>query len=75
MFFFILMLSIIVGTQNDQVVVFNYLLAQVEIRLSALLACALLSGVAIASLGYCFIWLNMRWKLARLTRVKRATDK
>ena len=61
----IFVISVTLGAQNDQLVTFNYLLAQGEFRISTLLAVLFAAGFAIG-------WLRVRVSLARADRkIKR----
>lgn len=77
LFIFLLVLAIFVisvtlGAQNDQVVNFNYLLAQGEYRVSTLLATLFAAGFLLGWLICGLFWLRLRVSLARADRkVKR----
>ncbi|AIR03093.1 LapA family protein [Cedecea neteri] len=77
LFIFLLVLAIFVvsvtlGAQNDQVVNFNYLLAQGEYRVSTLLAILFAAGFIIGWLICGLFWLRVRVSLARAERkIKR----
>jgi len=77
LFIFLLLLAIFVvsvtlGAQNDQVVNFNYLLAQGEYRVSTLLATLFAAGFIIGWLICSLFWLRVRITLARAERkIKR----
>lgn len=77
LFIFLLLLAIFVvsvtlGAQNDQVVNFNYLLAQGEYRVSTLLATLFAAGFFIGWLICSLFWLRVRIMLARAERkIKR----
>lgn len=77
LFIFLLVLAIFVvsvtlGAQNDQVVNFNYLLAQGEYRVSTLLATLFAAGFIIGWLICSLFWLRVRISLARAGRkIKR----
>jgi putative membrane protein len=77
LFIFLLVLAIFVvsvtlGAQNDQVVNFNYLLAQGEYRVSTLLATLFAAGFILGWLICSLFWLRVRVSLARAERkVKR----
>ena len=65
----IFVISVTLGAQNDQVVTFNYLLAQGEFRISTLLAVLFAAGFAI---GWLICGLRVRVSLARAERkIKR----
>ena len=68
----IFVISITLGAQNDQLVTFNYLLAQGEYRISSLLAVLFAAGFAIGWLICGLFWLKVRVSLARAERkIKR----
>lgn len=68
----IFVISVTLGAQNDQVVNFNYLLAQGEFRISTLLAVLFAAGFAIGWLICGLFWLRVRVSLARAERkIKR----
>nr|WP_233337883.1 MULTISPECIES: LapA family protein [unclassified Buttiauxella] len=77
LFIFLLVLAIFVisvtlGAQNDQVVNFNYLLAQGEYRVSTLLATLFAAGFLLGWLICGLFWLRLRVSLARADRkIKR----
>lgn len=68
----IFVISVTLGAQNDQVVTFNYLLAQGEFRISTLLAVLFAAGFAIGWLICGLFWLRVGVSLARAERkIKR----
>jgi len=68
----IFVISVTLGAQNDQLVTFNYLLAQGEYRVSSLLAVLFAAGFAIGWLVCGLFWLKVRVSLARAERkIKR----
>ncbi|WP_336982312.1 MULTISPECIES: LapA family protein [unclassified Cedecea] len=68
----IFVVSITLGAQNDQVVNFNYLLAQGEYRVSTLLATLFAAGFILGWLICGLFWLRIRVSLARAERkIKR----
>lgn len=68
----IFVVSITLGAQNDQIVNFNYLLAQGEYRVSTLLATLFAAGFIIGWLVCGLFWLRVRISLARAKRkIKR----
>jgi putative membrane protein len=77
LFIFLLVLAIFVisvtlGAQNDQVVNFNYLLAQGEYRVSTLLATLFAAGFLLGWVICGLFWLRLRVLLARADRkIKR----
>lgn len=68
----IFVISVTLGAQNDQLVTFNYLLAQGEFRISTLLAVLFAVGFAIGWLVCGLFWLRVRVSLLRAERkIKR----
>ncbi len=68
----VFVISVTLGAQNDQVVHFNYLLAQGDYRVSTLLAVLFAAGFAIGWLICAMFWLRTRVSLARAERrIKR----
>lgn len=68
----IFVISVTLGAQNDQIVTFNYLLAQGEFRISTLLAVLFAAGFAIGWFICGLFWLRVRVSLARAERkIKR----
>jgi len=60
---FLVLLASAIGTQNDQVVTVNYLIAQANLSLSTIIAISLVIGVAIGILLMSVSWLSLRVKL------------
>ncbi|WP_312946894.1 LapA family protein [Superficieibacter sp.] len=70
--FAIFVISVTLGAQNDQVVTFNYLLAQGDFRISTLLATLFAAGFAIGWLICGLFWLRLRVSLMYAQRkIKR----
>lgn len=68
----IVIISVTLGAQNDQVVAFNYLLAQENFQLSTLLAILFAAGFVIGWLICSLFWLRVRIALLRADRkIKR----
>jgi putative membrane protein len=68
----VFVISVTLGAQNDQLVNFNYLLAQGEFRVSTLLATLFASGFVIGWLVCGIFWLRVRVGLMRAERkIKR----
>ena len=65
----ILLLAILIGAQNDQAVVLNYLVAQSELQLSSLMALMLLIGVLLSLSVFSVYWFRLKWRIARLERL------
>ena len=59
----LLCVSGFIGSQNDQLVTVNYLIAQSTLRLSTLLAIAVAIGFLIGLLCIVISWLSMRLQL------------
>ncbi|CAH6636112.1 LapA family protein [Pseudocitrobacter vendiensis] len=64
----VFVISVTLGAQNDQLVTFNYLLAQGEFRISTLLAVLFAVGFAIGWLVCGLFWLRVRVSLLRAER-------
>lgn len=71
LFAIIFVIAIALGTQNPQVVNFNYLIAQSELSLSVLLSIFLLLGFVIASLAFAWSYLHYKWHLVAERRKNR----
>lgn len=67
-FIVITLLAIILGAENEQITEINYLLAKSEIRVSTLLALAILAGSIIASAFWLIYALNLRVRIVSLRR-------
>lgn len=68
-------LSIIIGANNDQMIVFNYLLAKSDFRLSTLLALLFGAGFLLSWLLSCFFLLSMKIKLTSERRKLKKLQK
>jgi putative membrane protein len=55
--------SVVIGSQNDQLATVNYLIAQSTLRLSTLLAIAVAIGFTVGLLCVVTSWLSMRLQL------------
>ncbi|MDF7681014.1 LapA family protein [Enterobacteriaceae bacterium ESL0689] len=64
----VFVIAVTLGAQNDQVVTFNYLLAQDSFRLSTLLAELFAAGFIIGWLVCGLCWLRLRVALIRAER-------
>ncbi|KQN55779.1 LapA family protein [Erwinia sp. Leaf53] len=64
----IFVVSVTLGAHNDQVVTFNYLLAQGEFRISTLLATLFASGFILGWAICGLFWLRLRLSLANSQR-------
>lgn len=69
--FCLLLLTIALGVQNDQLIDFNYLIAQTSLRLSSLMAVMLLLGVLLSGLVFSLFWLRLRWQISQLKRLQK----
>lgn len=67
-FIIILLIAGLLGARNEQMVVFDYLLADLEIRLSLLLALFFATGLLLSALVFILVWLKMKWRITRLER-------
>lgn len=65
----LLCVSIVIGSQNDQIITVNYLIAQSTLRLSTLLAIVVAIGFLIGLLCILTSWLSLRLQLG-LTKQK-----
>lgn len=66
--FMVFVLALTLGTHNDQIVSFNYLLARSEFRISTLLAILFAAGF-LTGWGVCgLFWLRLRIALANTRR-------
>ncbi|MFV4847253.1 LapA family protein [Edwardsiella tarda] len=70
----IFVLSVTLGTQNDQLVTFNYLLAKGEYRLSTLLATLFAAGFVLGWLICGLFYLRVRLGLVRAQRKIRRLE-
>lgn len=68
-------LSITVGAANDQIVTFNYLLAQSDVRLSTLLAILFGSGFIVGWLLTGIFFLKLKLKLTATNRKLKKVQK
>ncbi|CAK9885110.1 MAG: Lipopolysaccharide assembly protein A [Candidatus Erwinia impunctatus] len=64
----IFVISVTLGSHNDQVVTFNYLIAQGEFRISTLLAVLFGAGFILGWTIVGLFWLRLRVSLAASTR-------
>ncbi len=74
----ILAVSMAIGASNNQIVSFNYLIAQTELRLSTLLAILFGSGFIVAWLLTSILFLKVKMNLAsskrKLTKLQKKYD-
>lgn len=69
-----MMVAGLLGAKNEQLVTFDYLLADIELSLSLLLAAFFAVGVLLSSLVFSLIWLKLKWRIGRLQRQKTAVN-
>ncbi|MEP0357198.1 MAG: lipopolysaccharide assembly protein LapA domain-containing protein [Paraglaciecola sp.] len=68
---FILVMLVIagaVGTQNGHLVLVNYLFAEAEVKMSAVLVTAFILGFSLCFIIFLYVYFRMKWKIAALTR-------
>lgn len=65
------MVAGLLGAKNEQLVMFDYLLADLQIRLSLLLALFFAAGTVLSGLLFCLVWLKMKWRIAKLERTHK----
>ena len=71
----IVLLAINVGANNDQIITFNYIVAQSDFRLSTLVDILFGLGLILGWLITCYYYLKLRLKNMVLTRqIKRQTQ-
>ena len=71
---FLLLVALVVGSQNDAVITVNYVIAQADIRISTLIAIVLAMGILIGFLLMTTTWLAMRIQVAGLkSKLKNVT--
>ncbi|WP_218354944.1 LapA family protein [Alteromonas lipotrueiana] len=69
----LLVLAFAIGSQNESVISVNYLIAQAQMRVSTLIAIALMIGVTIGFLIMLTSWLSLRLQLTTTrSRLKKA---
>ena len=68
----VLVIAIIIGSRNQELITINYLIAQSELRESTLMAIILSLGVVIGMLTMLGSWLKLSWQVKSLkNQVKR----
>lgn len=68
----VLVIAIIIGSLNQELVTINYLIAQSELRESTLMAIILSFGIVIGMLTMFGSWLKLSWQVKSLkNQVKR----
>ncbi|HAB79802.1 MAG TPA: DUF1049 domain-containing protein [Glaciecola sp.] len=68
----VLVIAIIIGSRNQELITINYLIAQSELRESTLMAIILSLGIVIGMLTMFGSWLKLSWQVKSLkNQVKR----
>ena len=62
----VLVIAVIIGSRNQELVTINYLIAQSELRQSTLMAIVFSLGVVIGMLTFFSSWLKLTWKVKSL---------
>jgi len=62
----VLVIAVIIGSRNQELVTINYLIAQSELRQSTLMAIVFSLGVVIGMLTFFSSWLKLTWKVKGL---------
>ena len=62
---FVLTLGFMIGAKNGQIVSFNFLIAQQDMRLSSLMAIMFVVGSLITSIIFLVFYIKARWRLRR----------
>ena len=62
----VLVIAVIIGSRNQELVTINYLIAQSELRQSTLMAIVFSLGVVIGMLNFFSSWLKLTWKVKSL---------
>lgn len=65
---FVLIVAILLGAQNNQYIVINYLIAQSEMRVSMVMAVMVLIGVVLSAGIFSLFWLRLKWRIRQLER-------
>ena len=68
LFVLLLIIALIVGAQNEQVVEVNYLLAKSQLTVSALMAFLLISGFVLGALAFSVVWFKLKWQNNQLQK-------
>lgn len=66
-----LILGVIVGSQNQQLIKVNYLIAETQMPLSTLMSIMMAVGIFISLLICCQYLLRLKWRLNRLQRQQK----
>lgn len=67
-FIIVLLIAGMLGAKNDQLIVFDYLLDTIEMRLSMLLVAFFSVGVILSSLVFSLVWMRLKWRIGSLER-------
>ena len=62
----VLVIAVIIGSRNQELVTINYLIAQSELRQSTLMAIVFALGVVIGMVTFFSSWLKLTWKVKSL---------
>lgn len=68
----IVLISIMLGAMNDQLVTINYFVARSELKLSVLMAIVMLIGVALSSIVFSLFWLRLKLRIRALERKQKS---
>lgn len=68
LFVILLIIALIVGAQNEQIVEVNYLLARQQLTVSALMAILLFSGFVLGMLAFSVVWFKLKWQNNQLQK-------
>lgn len=69
---FVMLIAMVLGAKNDQLVTVNYLISQAELRLSVLLVIMLLAGVGLSISIVSLYWIKLRWRIRKLERKQKS---
>lgn len=67
----LLILAILIGAQNDQLVTVNYLVAQSSVKLSVLMAIMMVIGIAFSVVAFSLFWVRVKWRISMLERKQK----
>lgn len=74
-FIIVFLVTGMLGAKNDQLIVFDYLLNTIEMRLSMLLVAFFAVGVILSSLVFSLIWTRLKWRIGSLERQSKNLTK
>lgn len=74
-FIIVLLVAGMLGAKNDQLIVFDYLLNTIEMRLSMLLVAFFSVGVILSSLVFSLVWMRLKWRIGSLERQTKNLSK